>query len=91
MEVARTDITCNAICPGAVLTPAIDWRPQQEMRRDGTTFEEASEAFPSIRQPSRRFKKDGNVAGLIALLCGSSSGDINGAALRVDGAWVAGR
>ncbi len=91
VEVARTDITCNAICPGTVLTPAIDWRLRQEMQRDGTTFEEAEDAFLAIRQPSRRFVKDDNVAGLIAFLCGPHSGDINGAALPVDGAWVAGR
>lgn len=91
LEVARTDITCNAICPGTVLTPAIDWRLRQEMQRDGTTFEQAEEAFLAIRQPSRRFVKDDNVAGLIAFLCGPHGADINGAALPIDGAWAAGR
>ncbi|HWB97023.1 MAG TPA: SDR family oxidoreductase, partial [Bryobacteraceae bacterium] len=91
LEVARTGITCNAICPGTVLTPAIDWRLRQEMQRDGTTFEEAEEAFLGIRQPSRRFVKDGNVAGLIAFLCGPYAEDINGAAMPIDGAWTAGR
>ncbi len=91
LEVARTDITCNAICPGTVLTPAIDWRLRQEMQRDGTTFEEAEESFLAIRQPSRRFVKDDNVAGLIAFLCGPHGADINGAALPIDGAWAAGR
>jgi hypothetical protein len=45
-----------------VLTPAIDWRRLQEMQRDGSTFEESEEASLEIRQPSRRFVKDGNVA-----------------------------
>jgi 3-hydroxybutyrate dehydrogenase len=91
LEVARTGITCNAICPGVVLTPAIDWRLRQEMQRDDTTFEEAEEAFLGIRQPSRRFVKDDNVAGLIAFLCGPYGEDINGTAMPIDGAWVAGR
>ena len=91
LEVARTGITCNAICPGTVLTPAIDWRLRQEMQRDGTTFEQAEEAFLSIRQPSRRFVKDENVAALIAFLCGPAGEDINGAAMPIDGAWTAGR
>ena len=91
LEVARTGISCNAICPGTVLTPAIDWRLRQEMQRDGTSFEEAEENFLSIRQPSRKFVKDGNVAGLIAFLCGPHAEDINGAALPIDGAWTAGR
>jgi 3-hydroxybutyrate dehydrogenase len=91
LEVARTRITCNAICPGTVMTPAIDWRLRQEMQRDGTTFEDAEENFLAVRQPSRRFVKDENVAGLIAFLCGPHSEDINGAALPIDGAWAAGR
>jgi 3-hydroxybutyrate dehydrogenase len=91
LEVARTGITCNAICPGTVLTPAIDWRLRQEMQRDGTDFEQAEASFLAIRQPSRRFVKDRNVAGLIAFLCGSHGEDINGSVLPIDGAWTAGR
>jgi 3-hydroxybutyrate dehydrogenase len=49
LECARTEITCNAICPGTVLTPAIEWRLRQEMQRDGTSFEEAEESFLAIR------------------------------------------
>ena len=91
LEVARTGITCNAICPGTVLTPAIEWRLRQEMQRDGTEWAQAEEAFMESRQPSRRFVKDANVAGLIAFLCGPHGEDINGAALPIDGAWLAGR
>jgi 3-hydroxybutyrate dehydrogenase len=91
LETARTGITCNAICPGTVLTPAIDWRLRQEMQRDGTSFEEAEENFLAVRQPSRRFVKDDNVAALIAFLCSPQAGDINGSALPIDGAWAAGR
>jgi 3-hydroxybutyrate dehydrogenase len=91
LETARTGITCNAICPGTVLTPAIDWRLRQEMQRDGTTFEQAEESFLSVRQPSRRFVKDENVAGLVAFLCGPHGEDINGSTMPIDGAWAAGR
>ena len=91
LELAQTNITCNAICPGTVMTPAIEWRMRNEMQRDGTTFEEAEAQFLATRQPSRRFVKDDNVAGLIAFLCGPYSGDINGADLPIDGAWLTGR
>jgi 3-hydroxybutyrate dehydrogenase len=91
LETARTGVTCNAVCPGTVLTPAIDWRLRQEMQRDGKTFEETEEAFLAVRQPSRKFVKDENVAGLIAFLCGPFADDINGAAMPIDGAWAAGR
>lgn len=91
LETARSGVTCNAICPGTVLTPAIEGRLRQEMQRDGTSFEAAEANFLSTRQPSRTFVKDGNVAGLIAFLCGPFADDINGAALPIDGAWTAGR
>jgi 3-hydroxybutyrate dehydrogenase len=91
LEVARTGITCNALCPGTVLTPAIEGRLRNEMQRDGTTFEQAEEQFLEVRQPSRRFVADENVAGLIAFLCGPHGVDINGAQLPIDGGWTAGR
>ncbi|MDR3537037.1 MAG: SDR family oxidoreductase [Acetobacteraceae bacterium] len=91
LEVARTGITCNAVCPGTVLTPAIEQRLRNEMQRDGTDFAQAEEQFLATRQPSRRFVADENVAGLIAFLCGPHGADINGAALPIDGAWTAGR
>ena len=91
LETARTGITCNALCPGTVLTPAIEWRLRQEMQRDGTSFEDAEERFLVVRQPSRRFVKDSSVAGLIAFLCGPCGEDINGAAPPIFGAWAAWR
>ena len=91
LEVARTGVTCNAVCPGTVLSPAIERRLRGEMQRDGTGFEEAAAAFLAIRQPSRRFVAEDNVAALIAFLCGAPAADINGAAMPIDGAWAAGR
>lgn len=91
LECARTGVTCNAVCPGTVLTPNIESRLRNEMQRDGTDWDAAEEQFLSIRQPSRRFVKDSNVAGLIAFLCGPHSADINGSALPIDGAWLTSR
>jgi 3-hydroxybutyrate dehydrogenase len=91
LEVARTGITCNAVCPGTVLTPAIEWRLRNEMQRDGTDFAQAEEQFLAVRQPSRRFVPDDNVAALIAFLCGPQAADINGSAMPIDGGWAAGR
>ncbi|MEA2777818.1 MAG: 3-hydroxybutyrate dehydrogenase [Acetobacteraceae bacterium] len=66
------------------------WRLRQEMQCDGTGFEEPEETFLSTRQPSRKFVKDENVAGLITLLCGPHGDDISGSVLPIDGAWTAG-
>ena len=43
LEVARSDITCNAVCPGTVLTPAIERRLQNEMQRDGIAQDVAAD------------------------------------------------
>jgi 3-hydroxybutyrate dehydrogenase len=53
LECARTAVTCNAVCPGTVLTPAIEWRLRQEMQRDGTSFE-GTRKRTSCRSASRR-------------------------------------
>ena len=90
LEVAKTNITCNAVCPGSVLTPATEGRVQAEMARDGTPREQIINRL-TARLPAGRFIEAENVAGLIAFLCGPHGGDINGAALPIDGAWSAGR
>jgi 3-hydroxybutyrate dehydrogenase len=91
LEVAKTAITCNALCPGTVLTPAIAQRLDAETARTGVSRAEAEAAFIGARQPSGRFVEADNVAGLVAFLCGPHGADINGAALPIDGAWSAGR
>jgi 3-hydroxybutyrate dehydrogenase len=91
LEVAKTAITCNALCPGTVLTPAIDARLEAEVARTGIARAEAEAAFIGARQPSGRFVAAENVAGLVLFLCGPFGADINGAALPIDGAWSAGR
>lgn len=49
LECARADITCNVFCPGTVLTPAIERRLQNEMRRDGMARDAAAEQFLAAR------------------------------------------
>ncbi len=90
LEIAQTEITCNAICPGSVLTPATEGRIRAEMAREDATFEDVAARY-TARVPGRRFIADSNVGALIAFLCGPHGRDINGAALPIDGAWSAGR
>ena len=91
LEVARTAITCNAICPGTVLSPAIEARVDALVAREGRDKAAVLQDFIGTRQPSGRFVEAANIAGLIAFLCGPHGADINGAALPIDGAWLAGR
>jgi 3-hydroxybutyrate dehydrogenase len=89
LETAGQDITCNAICPGTVPTPAIEERLVAFMEKEGLVRAEAVKAFMASRQPSRRFVEPEGVAALVALLCGPGGRDITGAAIPIDGGWSA--
>ena len=89
LETAGQDITCNAICPGTIPTPAIEERLASFMAKEGLEREAAVKAFMASRQPSGRFVSPERVAALVALLCGPAGGDITGAAIPIDGGWSA--
>jgi 3-hydroxybutyrate dehydrogenase len=89
LEAAGQNITCNAICPGASPTPAIEQRLADFMAREGLARDDAVRAFMASRQPSGRFVAMEGVAALAAFLCGPAGRDITGAAIPIDGGWSA--
>ncbi|MBY0332915.1 MAG: SDR family oxidoreductase [Acetobacteraceae bacterium] len=92
LETARDrDLTCNALCPASVPTPAIEDRIARGMASRGETSRDAAvEAFLAGKQPSGRFIAAERVAALAAFLCGPAGADITGGALPLDGGWSAG-
>ena len=89
LETAGTRITCNAVCPGSTLTPAIAERLHAMMAREGLDAEAATRRYLAHKQPSGRFVEPDAVAALVAFLCGAEAEHITGAALPVDGGWSA--
>ncbi len=87
LEVLDHDITCNAVCPGSILTPVHEATIQKIMAQEGLARAEAERRFHAGKQPSGRFVAAEDVAGLMVFLCGPGSRDINGAALPIEGAW----
>lgn len=87
LEVMHHDITCNAICPGSILTPVHDETIRRTMAAEGLSREEAERRFHAGKQPSGRFIAAEDVAKLMVFLCGPAGRDINGAALPIEGAW----
>jgi len=81
-------ITCNAVCPGTTETPVHE-AAIASLAAGGLTREEAERRFFATKQPTGRFISAEQVAALMVFLCGPDAGDINGAALPVDGAWSA--
>jgi 3-hydroxybutyrate dehydrogenase len=87
LETLGANITCNAVCPGSVLTPVHEATIRKTMAEEGLSRAEAEKRFHAGRQPSGRFIAAEDVADLMVFLCGPGSRDINGAALPIEGAW----
>lgn len=90
LETINQGITCNAICPGAVLTPTSEARIEALMEETGLDREQATQAFLAGKQPTQRFVDPAHVAELVVFLCGDAGADITGATLPVEGGWLAG-
>ncbi|HTL26056.1 MAG TPA: 3-hydroxybutyrate dehydrogenase [Burkholderiales bacterium] len=89
LETARTGITCNAICPGWVLTPLVQKQIDDRAAREGIAIERARMELLAEKQPSLEFATPEQIGGLAVFLCSDASAQIRGAALPVDGGWVA--
>ena len=89
IEIARTGVTCNAICPGFVRTPLAEAQIPPLARQHNVSEEAALTDFLLEKQPSKRWVEVDEVAAMAVYLCGPNSGAVNGAALSIDGAWTA--
>jgi len=89
IETINQGITCNAICPGAVLTPTSEMRIDALMAETGLEREAATQRFLAGKQPIQRFVDAAHVAQLLVFLCGEAGTDITGAVLPVEGGWLA--
>jgi 3-hydroxybutyrate dehydrogenase len=89
IETANQGITCNAICPGWVLTPLVTRQIEARAQADGITVEQASTDMLREKQPMLAFTTPEKIAALAVFLCGEAASTITGAALSIDGGWVA--
>jgi 3-hydroxybutyrate dehydrogenase len=89
LEVARTGVTCNAICPGFVRTPLAEAQVQPLAAKHGVSEEKALTDFLLERQPTKKWVEVEEIAEAAMFLVGANSGSINGASISVDGGWIA--
>ena len=89
LETATTGVTCNAICPGFVLTPLVQKQVDDRAVRDGISNEEAKVSLLSEKQPSREFVTPDQLGALAVFFCGDAASQIRGVAWNMDGGWVA--
>jgi 3-hydroxybutyrate dehydrogenase len=89
LETATTGVTCNAICPGWVLTPLVQKQVDDKAAREGLSNEEAKRRLVGERMPSERFTTAEQLGGLAVFLCSPAADNMTGVPVPVDGAWVA--
>jgi 3-hydroxybutyrate dehydrogenase len=89
LETARTGITCNAICPGWVLTPLVQQQIDARARNQGIDAARAQTELLSEKQPSLEFVRPEELGALALFLCGPHAGQIRGASYVMDGGWTA--
>ncbi|NRB18601.1 MAG: 3-hydroxybutyrate dehydrogenase [Rhodobacteraceae bacterium] len=89
LETAREPITCNAICPGYVLTPLVEAQIPDTMAEYDMDRETVIREVMLARQPSREFATVEQLGGTVAFLCSPAAAQITGTTLSVDGGWTA--
>ena len=88
LETAREQITCNAICPGYVLTPLVEAQIPATAKEYGISESEAVEKVILLKQPSKEFVTVEQLAGMALFLCSDAAAQVTGTQLTADGGWT---
>ena len=89
LETAQEPITCNAICPGYVLTPLVEAQIPDTMKEYNMSREDVVKNVMLTRQPSKEFATVEQLGGTTVFLCSDAASQITGTTISVDGGWTA--
>ena len=89
LENATTGVTCNAICPGWVLTPLVQKQIDARAAAMGLGNEQAISSLLSEKEPSLQFTTPEELGALAVFLCSSAGNNVRGVAWNMDGGWAA--
>ena len=89
LEVAQDNITCNAICPGYVLTPLVEKQIPDTAKARGISEEEVKRDVLLAPQWTKKFVTVEQLAGTALFLCSKHAENITGTHISVDGGWTA--
>ncbi len=89
IETANDGITCNAICPGWVLTPLVQQQIADRAKHAGVSIEAAQQDLLREKQPMLQFTTPEQIGALAVMLCDDAAATVTGAAWPVDGGWTA--
>jgi len=89
LENAVGGITCNAICPGWVLTPLVQKQVDAKATSQGVSNEEAIGLLLGEKEPSMQFTSPEELGALAVFFCSPAGNNVRGVAWNMDGGWVA--
>jgi 3-hydroxybutyrate dehydrogenase len=89
LENATTGVTCNAICPGWVLTPLVQKQVDAKAQALGISNEEAKRVLLAEKEPSLQFTTPEELGELAVFLCSAAANNVRGVAWQMDGGWTA--
>ena len=89
LENATTGVTCNAICPGWVLTPLVQKQVDAKAAALGLSNEEATKLLLGEKEPSMQFTTPEELGALAVFFCSPAGNNVRGVAWNMDGGWTA--
>ncbi|MEG0141836.1 MAG: 3-hydroxybutyrate dehydrogenase [Comamonas sp.] len=89
LENATTGVTCNAICPGWVLTPLVQKQVDAKAAAQSISNEEATKLLLGEKEPSQQFTTPEELGELAVFFCSAAAGNVRGVAWNMDGGWTA--
>jgi 3-hydroxybutyrate dehydrogenase len=89
LENATTGVTCNAICPGWVLTPLVQKQVDAKAEALGVSNEESKRLLLAEKEPSLQFTTPEELGELAVFFCSAAAANVRGVAWQMDGGWTA--
>lgn len=89
LENATTGITCNAICPGWVLTPLVQKQVDAKAAAQNISAEIATQQLLGEKEPSMQFTTPEELGALAVFFCSAAANNVRGVAWNMDGGWAA--
>jgi 3-hydroxybutyrate dehydrogenase len=89
LENATSGVTCNAICPGWVLTPLVQKQVDAKAAAMGISDQDAKKQLLSEKEPSLQFTTPEELGALAVFFCSAAADNVRGVAWNMDGGWTA--
>ena len=89
LENATTGVTCNAICPGWVLTPLVQKQVDAKAAALGLSNRDATKQLLGEKEPSMQFTTPEELGALAVFFCSPAGNNVRGVAWNMDGGWAA--